>query len=375
MKATEPRPESPLSVRASLHRGDFTLDAEFEARSNKVVGLLGPNGAGKSTLLRTIAGLAQLDAGRISLGDSTFDDPANGIFLVPERRPVGVVFQNYRLFPHLSVLDNVAFGLRARGVHRAAARLASRERLASLGVADLVNRKPANLSGGEAQRVALARALVYDPSVLLLDEPLSALDARTRTTVRGTLRDQLQSFGGPVVVVTHDALEAMMLTDHLVVLENGRVTQQGPTTQVARRPVTPYVAHLVGVNLYRGHEISPGDVQLDGGGTLTVSAHSAQGSTARRVFLAVRPAAIAVHTQFPEGSSARNIWPAELRTLELLTDRVRLALAGTPDAIADVTPAAVASLGLAPGQRVWLSAKATDIDIYPDTSGAHRAVG
>ena len=260
-----------LRFAGTVRRGSFELRADFAVADGEVLGVLGPNGAGKTTLLRTLAGLTTLSSGAIRLGDGVLDDAAAGTFLAAEDRPVGLVFQNYRLFPHLSVLDNVAFAGRARGQSRRVARAAAERWLASLGLTELAGRKPAQLSGGQAQRVALARALAAEPNLLLLDEPLAALDARTRVRVRTELTEHLAGFAGPALVVTHDPLEAMVLTDRLLVLEDGRVVQQGPPAEVARRPATQYVARLVGLNLYAGRVESGGTgctVALDGGGSL-----------------------------------------------------------------------------------------------------------
>jgi molybdate transport system ATP-binding protein len=351
-----------LRVVGEVRRGGFALALDFSVAAGEVLGVLGPNGAGKTTLLRTLAGLGALTSGRIELAGTTLDDPGRQLFVPADRRPVGLVFQNYRLFPHLSVRDNVAFAARARGAHRQPARQRADDWLDRLGLAELATRKPAQLSGGQAQRVALARALAADPGLLLLDEPLAALDARTRLEVRGELRRHLSAFGGPSLVVTHDPLEAMVLTDRLLVLEDGRVVQQGSPAEVARRPASQYVARLMGLNLYRGTRGSDAGVRLDGGGVLHAAGEEAPGP----VLLAVRPSAIALHTEQPRHFSPRNVWPGTVTGVELLTDRVRVQVSGSPSALVDITPDAVAELDLAAGSPVWLSAKATEIDCYPD---------
>ena len=353
-----------LRVAGKVRRGGFELAVDFSVAAGEVLGVLGPNGAGKTTLLRTLAGLGALSHGRIELAGAALDDPGRELFVPAERRPVGLVFQNYRLFPHLSVLDNVAFAARARGTRRQPARGRAMGWLDRLGLAGLAARKPAELSGGQAQRVALARALAAEPDLLLLDEPLAALDARTRLEVRGELRRHLSAFGGPSLVVTHDPLEAMVLTDRLLVLEDGRVVQQGSPAEVARRPASQYVARLMGLNLYRGVRSPDASVTLDGGGVL----HAAGGEppSAGPVLLAVRPGAIALHTEQPRHASPRNVWSGTVTGVELLTDRVRVQVSGSPPALVDITPAAVADLHLAAGSPVWLSAKATEIDCYAD---------
>ncbi len=366
-----------LRVAGRAERGAFDVELDLTFRGGEVTAVLGPNGAGKSTLLRVVAGLHALAAGRLTLGDAVLDDVAAGLFVPPERRPVGLVFQDYRLFPHLTVRDNVAFARRARGLDRRAARSHAEQWLGRLGIVELAGRKPGQLSGGQAQRVALARALAADPGVLLLDEPLAALDVQTRLDVRGELRRHLRAFAGPSLLVTHDPLEAMVLADRLVVVESGRVVQEGAPGEVARRPATPYVARLVGLNLYRGRLVGPATVELDGGHRLVAaefglhpaSTPGGPASGARPVLAAVRPTAISLHTTRPEHSSPRNLWEARVAGLELLSDRVRVQLAGGLPALVDVTPAALAELDLAEGSRVWASVKATEIDVYADPSG------
>jgi molybdate transport system ATP-binding protein len=348
-----------LVVDVGVTRGGFTLRAALTAAPGEVLAVLGPNGAGKSTLLGAVAGLTPVSAGRIELGGATLDDADSGVFVEAARRPVGVVFQDYRLFPHLDVRDNVAFAPRARGLGRGASRSAADTWLGRLGIEDLARRRPADLSGGQAQRVALARALAGDPTLLLLDEPLSALDARTRLDVQTELKRHLAEFSGPCLLVTHDPLEALVLADRLLVLEHGLVVQEGTPSEVSRRPATDYVARLVGLNLYAG-TADGAHVALEGGGAFVVPDHHERGE----VLVALRPSSVVVSAQQPDHTSVRNTWPATIAGLTLLTDRVRLDLVGEPSALVDVTPAAVADLGLDAGQRVWLSAKATELEVY-----------
>jgi molybdate transport system ATP-binding protein len=351
-----------LQVRGRVALGEFRLDVDVQAGSGEVVALLGPNGAGKSTLLRVAAGLARLDTGSVVLDGEVLDDPAAGRYLEARHRRIGVVFQDHRLFPHLRVLDNVAFGPRARGVARAPAREQAVQWLDRLRVGDLAGRRPRELSGGQAQRVALARALASSPAALLLDEPLAALDVQTRAEVQGELRNHLREFAGPTLLVTHDPIEALLLADRIVVLEEGRVVQDGSPAEITSRPLTNYVARLVGINLYAGWA-SGHDVALDGGGALTI-ADAAEG----RVLVALRPSAITVHTREPLASSARNVWAGRIAGLAPLGDRVRVTVQSAHTGTVDVTAAAVAELGLVPGRQVWLSAKASDIDAYPQVS-------
>jgi molybdate transport system ATP-binding protein len=359
-----------LAVDGRVDRGTFTLSLTARVEPGEVLAVLGPNGAGKSTLLRALAGLVPLTEGSIRLGDAMLDDAATDTWVPADRRPVGIVFQDYRLFPHLDVRDNVAFAPRSRGAGRAESRRAAQHWVDRLDLADLTTRRPAQLSGGQAQRVALARALAAEPALLLLDEPLAALDARTRLDVRSVLRHHLGDFAGPVLVVTHDPLEAMVLADRLLVLEGGRVVQEGTPASVARHPATDYVARLVGLNLYAGRLDSlSGEVTLDGGGrlvaTLTPDANPADG----RVLVALSPAAISVHVTPLDHTSMRNVWRGRVAGLELLGDRVRMEVQAQPAAIVDITPAALADLGLERGSEVWLAAKATETVAYPETGG------
>ena len=348
-----------LAIAGQVRIGEFVLDVALEAHGGEVLAVLGPNGAGKSTLLRALAGLTALDSGTVRLDAQVFDDPAHGVFVAPQQRRLGVVFQDHRLFPHLRVLDNVAFGLRARGADTRTARADASRWLDRLNVGELARRHPRKLSGGQAQRVALARALACEPAALLLDEPLAALDVQTRADVQGELREHLSKFEGPVALVTHDPIEALLLAQRIVVLESGRVAQVGSPAEITSRPLTPYVARLVGMNLFTGRSDGAA-IHVDGGGTV-VSAEAPAG----RVLAALRPSAITVHTEVPHGSSARNVWAARVMSLAPLGDRVRVTTEGDLSATVDVTAAAVAELHLAPGRQVWLSAKATDVTAYP----------
>lgn len=345
-----------LLAQVRLTRGSLVLDVEVAADEGEVVAVLGPNGAGKTSLLRALAGLLPLTRGRITLDATVLEDPSEKIFVPPELRRVGMVFQDYLLFPHLSVLENVAFGLRSRGVPAATAR--ARGWLERVGLLELADARPATLSGGQAQRVALARALATEPRLLLLDEPLSALDVTTRAETRRDLRRHLATVSGVRLLVTHDPLEAMALADRLMVIEGGRLVQSGRAAEVTARPRSRYVADLVGVNLFRGRANGT-EVELETGGALTV-ADQAQGD----VFAVVHPRAVAVFRQRPDGTP-RNVWPLRAGDIDLHGDRVRVRLMGAVTIVAEVTPAALAELGLADGREVWAAVKATEISVYP----------
>jgi molybdate transport system ATP-binding protein len=348
-----------LVAQLQVRRGGFVLDAAVTAADGEVVAVLGPNGAGKSTLLRALAGLLPLSAGRVELGGAVVDDVAGGVRTAARDRAVGVLFQDYRLFPHLSARENVAFGPRSTGTPRARARAEADDWLRRLGLAGLEDRRPAELSGGQAQRVALARALATRPRLLLLDEPLAALDVATRTQVRTELRAQLDAFAGPALLVTHDPLEALTLAARLVVLEAGRVVQDAPVAEVVRRPATTYVARLVGLNLLRG-TAADGVLALPDGAQVRTSDRDVRGPALG----VVRPSSVLVATAPPSGTSARNTLSGTVTALEQLGDRVRVEVASRPPLLADVTAQAVGELRLTAGDRVWLSVKATDVEVY-----------
>ncbi|MDP9182869.1 MAG: ABC transporter ATP-binding protein, partial [Actinomycetota bacterium] len=272
--------------------GGFDLDVVIDVAPGEVVAILGPNGAGKTTLMRALAGLEPLSSGQVSLSGEVLESARRRV--PPQLRRVGVVFQDYRLFPHLSALENVAFGPRSTGTDRATARLRAADWLNRLGLAGLHGRKPGELSGGEAQRVALARALSTEPDLLLLDEPLSALDVSSRAAVRTALQVQLAQFAGAALLVTHEPLEALSLADRLVILESGRVTQDAPAVDIVRRPATPYIARLVGLNLFRG-TASAGILDVTGGGRLVLADTDLEGPA-----LAVaRPSAVLLQRSEP----------------------------------------------------------------------------
>jgi molybdate transport system ATP-binding protein len=351
-----------LDARVTLRLGALHLDAALAVETGQLVVLLGPNGAGKTTLLRALAGLVALEAGRVVLDGAVLEAPAEGIRVPAEQRPVGMVFQDYLLFPHLSALDNVAFGLRARGVPRAEARRRAAAWLERVGLAAHASAKPRALSGGQAQRVALARALATDPRLLLLDEPMAALDAGARAELRRELRRHLASYQGTRLLVTHDPLEAMTLADQLVVLEAGRVTQAGAPAEVSARPRSRYVADLVGLNLLRGR-VASGHVELPGGAHL-IAAGGPEQPTGGEVFAVIHPRAVALYRAHPEGTP-RNVWPGTADALDVAGDRVRVQVSGPVPLVAEITPAAASALRLADGGPVWASVKATEVLVYP----------
>jgi molybdate transport system ATP-binding protein len=302
------------------------IDVSFEAPPGVVTALLGPNGAGKSTVLRAIA-----DA---------------------ETRRVGLMFQDHLLFPHMTALDNVAFGPRSRDVGRAW--------LERVGLSAFAGAKPRTLSGGQAQLVALARTLAADPDILLLDEPLAALDAATRVVVRRDLHKFLSEFAGPTVLVTHDPVDAYVLADRVVVIENGRVTQEGSLDEITARPASRYVAEMVGTNLLRG-VVDGLRLTVEGGLVALTIAEEFDGA----VLATIAPEAVTLHRDVTVGGSARNQWLTRVAHVDAIGPRARVQLEGPLPLVVEVTTAAVEELGLAAGVEVWASVKATEITTYP----------
>ena len=348
-----------MSLRASarLERPGFRLDVEARVADGEVVALLGPNGAGKTTFLRVLAGLQPLERGCVELAGRVLEDPARGIRIPSAERAVGMVFQDHLLFPHLTALENVAFGLRARRVHARTARRRATRVLEHLGLADLAGRRPTELSGGQAQRVALARALATDPAMLLLDEPLASLDVEARQQVRAELRRRLAAFPGPVLLVTHDPVEAMTLADRLVILEAGRVVQDAVPSDVVSRPRSAWAARLVGTNLLHGRSVGK-RVHVGSGLVL----HTATGVDGE-VNVVVHPRAVALYRRPPHGSP-RNVVASQVLALDAQGDRVRVTLDGSVHLVAEVTAASAAELDLAAGGKVYAVVKASELDVF-----------
>ena len=345
-----------LAARISVSVDWFTVTVDLAVPEGRTLALLGPNGAGKSTIVSVLAGLRRIDEGRIRLGDRILDDPDQGLFVPPTERRVGVVFQDHLLFPHLSVVDNVAFGARRRGMARRPAHTLAESWLERLGVRSVASARPAALSGGQAQRVALARALAAEPELLLLDEPLSSLDVSARAGVRRVLAEHLDGFAGPRLFITHDPTEAFLLGDEVAIVEGGRLTQQGTPDELRLRPRTAYAADLAGANLLVGRA-GAGIVKVEGR-AIRVGDTAIEGP----VLATIQPRAISVHRNRPEGSP-RNTWQTTVASIEHYGDRVRIDTSGPPPLTAEITPGAVEALGLAEGDAIWLSIKATEIGV------------
>nr|WP_037067615.1 ATP-binding cassette domain-containing protein [Pseudonocardia acaciae] len=366
-----------MDVRATVRRREFTLDVALSVARGEVLAVLGPNGAGKSTLLGVLAGLLRPDDGVVRLGSRTLTDTGAGVHVPAHRRGVGLLAQQALLFPHLSALANVAFGPRCGGASRAEASEVARGWLADVDAEELAGRRPSRLSGGQAQRVALARALAGSPELLLLDEPLAALDVDSAPVLRALLRRVVRGAGTTAVLVTHDMLDALVLADRVAVLSGGVVVEQGATREVLTRPRSSFAARIAGLNLVPGVGVDGGLRTADG---LVVSGRApdgaASGAHAGEPAVAVfPPSAVSVFRERPDGSP-RNVIRVRLAGLEPRGELVRLragAVDGGPEWVdglaADVTPAAVADLGagaaLAPGALLWFAVKATEVLVHP----------
>jgi molybdate transport system ATP-binding protein len=346
-----------LDAEVVVRRGEFTLDAAVRVAPGEVVAVLGRNGSGKSTLLSAVAGLVRPDRGRIVLGERVLTDTTAGVVLAPHQRRIGLLAQQPLLFPHLSVLDNVAFGPQARGLRRREARQTALRHLREVDAAQFATRRPGRLSGGQAQRVALARALASQPELLLLDEPLSAVDVEFAPALRSLLQTVLAD--RIALIVTHQVIDALMLADRVVVLDAGRVVEQGPTREVLTRPRSPFAARLAGLNLLTGITTASGLLAEDGTELSGLNGSPVVGNAAVAVFT---PAAVAVYVDPPKGSP-RNVIHDRVEAIEPNGTLVRIRGAG--GLAADITPAAAVELGLHTGAGIWFVIKATEIAIYP----------
>ncbi|PXY30985.1 sulfate/molybdate ABC transporter ATP-binding protein [Prauserella muralis] len=360
-----------LRAELELSRGEFALSTTFDVPAGTVLALLGPNGSGKSTVLGCLAGLLRPDRGAVTLGGRALTRTPR-VDVPPHRRGVGLLAQDPLLFPHLSVLDNVAFAPRSRGTSRSRSRELARHWLSEVDAAEFAERRPAQLSGGQAQRVALARALAGEPELLLLDEPLAALDVDAAPAIRGLLRRVLRAAGArsarATVLVTHDPLDALALADHVVVLADGGIVERGVTRDVLAAPRTAFTARIAGLNLVTG-TAEGGALRTASGGVVSgvPAPDVVDGGPAVAVF---SPGSVAVYPgdAAPAGSP-RNSATGVVAALEPHGPVVRLRTEDGDDwadgVAADLTPAAVAELALEPGTPVWLSVKAAAVAIHP----------
>ncbi len=351
-----------LEVSASDRLREMELDLELHVGEEACAAIVGPSGAGKSTVLRIIAGLRKPDPGRVVMGNEVWLDSGRGINLRPEERACGFMFQDYALFPHLSAWRNVAFGMTG---HRRVRRQRALEQLRRFGVENLADARPATLSGGERQRVALARSLARDPSVLLLDEPLSALDTHTRAHAGRELVAALRDAGAVAIVVTHDFSEAAMLADQIFVMDDGRIVQHGTAAELSARPESAFVADFAGSVVLNGiARAAPGgltEVELDGGGALH-STDLIKGPVVALVFpweITMEPAETASE------SSALNRLPVEVVSVTEIGNRVRVSMSAPQPLVAEVTAESIRSLGLRPGVRATATWKATATRLVP----------
>ncbi len=329
------------------------LTVDLDLASGSTLAVIGPNGAGKSTVLQVLAGLLRPDRGRGQLGDRVLFDTATGIDLPTHKRGVALLAQDPCLFPRMTALRNVAFAVRARrgaDPHGEALRWLDTTRSSSL-----ADRRPGSLSGGQAQRVAIARALAAEPDLLLLDEPLAALDQPVAAELRQTLREVLT--GRTAVVVTHEILDAALLADHIAVMQNGAIVEHGPTEQVLHRPRTPFAAQVCGLNLLAGLPAGQAIIRTELGPVAGVAMSALSGPSVATF----RPASVSVHRHHPEGSP-RNVFTGPVDEIVPQGQLVRIRVG---EVAADITPAAVAALDLSVGQQVFLAAKAAEVSLYP----------
>ena len=352
-----------LALKASRQLGGFSLEADLHVGDRSTMVLVGQSGSGKTTLLRLVAGLLDPDRGRIEVdGEAWFDHDSQRRMAASER-PVGYVAQDYALFPHLTAAENVAFGLRAQRTPSRATATRVGAALERLGIGALAHRRPRELSGGQQQRVTIARAIVLEPRVLLLDEPLSALDVQTRRTIRGELRRLLAELPCSTLYVTHSPAEALAFGERITVLEAGRVSQRGSREDLMRHPRSAYVAEFLGVNFFKG------SLTAGAGDGVARIAH-AQGELFLTVAGEESDAAVVVHPRDvtlsleKPGGTARNVFAGAIEELvpePPSGELVRVSLATTPPLIAEVTRSAVEALGLRPGLRVFASFKAAGV--------------
>lgn len=353
-----------LSVQVTKQLREFPLELAFEVKPAETLVIIGPSGCGKTTALNIIAGLVSPDDGRIELGGRALYDASSGASVPVEERKVGYVFQDFALFPHMSVKENVAYGLRARRHPRAEIPEKVNQILGLLGITPLKDRRPDALSGGERQRVALARAIACDAEILLLDEPLGSLDAQTRGRVRGELQRMLRVVGRIAIMVTHDYIDALTFGDRICVMDRGRVLQMGSREDLLHSPKSRFVAELTGVNFFEG-TISAGSE--DGVAEIWVGDSCLYAAAGQKemggTLVAFFPSEVTI-TREPPVSSARNVFQTEIKDIIHMGDKVRLSLNGALPMCAEITADALEELEVGEGDTVYASLKATAVKTY-----------
>ncbi len=349
----------------TARRGTFEVVIALDVADDETLALLGPNGAGKSTVVDALTGTLEITQGTIELDGKRVDA------MPPELRPIGVCFQDDLLFPKLSALENVAFPLRARHMAKDAARTRAVELLQRLAPQVDPRAAPGSLSGGQRQRVALARALAPEPRLLLLDEPFSNVDVSARPGLRSLVGEVARTFGGATVLIAHDPLDALTLSDHVTLMEDGRQTQTGTPEQIRATPRSAYAADLVGVNLFAGvlEPLPDGAATLHTeSGDITV-APSAPVTSGAQTLASLRPVDVSLHAREPEGS-ARNAFQGMIGEIALDGERARIRIATRPPLTAEVTAGSVERLGLRQGDQVWASFKAVEVSLQVEGSDA-----
>lgn len=369
-----------LDTYLRVSRGQFVLDVSFSVAPGEVLAVLGPNGSGKSTLLAALAGLILPDAGSVTVSGRTLTRRFGGsrrrppdvggrqpqnVAVPPAHRRIGLLRQEPLLFPHLSAIENIAFSQRASGIRKAVALDDAEQWLIAVGLEEYGHSKPGQLSGGQQQRIAIARALAARPRVLLLDEPMAALDVQTAVRIRRLLREQLTRNATTAVLVTHDVLDAIVLADRVAVLQDGRVVDVGEKSRVLRRPGNQFTAALAGLNLVRGTVDSDGRLTSSTGHRLAGHTHDgvphAAGTAASAVF---SPNDVDVHTTAPPVDSNVNRWASRIAALEPSTNEIRVRLADDDNLVAHLAPVRVAELNLVEGQQIWLSVAASRVELH-----------
>ncbi len=343
-----------VELDGSVVRPGWALRVDGLEIDEGVTAVIGANGTGKTTLGRAVAGLDRLAAGRLTIAGSVADDPAAGVFVPASRRRVGMVFQDLRLFGHLRVIDNVAFGLRRAGVDRTTARRQASAMLERVGVdSALWTRRPAALSGGQRQRVAIARALAPDPEVLIVDEPLASVDSSGRAGLRTLIGE---SPARHTLLITHDPVDVATVARRVVVLDGGAVAGRGSVTEVTARPGCEWAATFLGANVLSG--LAEGTSVTTATGLVLTVATEATGP----VYVTFPAHAVTLHRDRPAGS-ARNAWQGELVRVDTDGERARVHLAGPLAVRADITRRSADELELRPGVTVWASLKATELTV------------